>query len=74
MAKVFQRVYREERERIGGENERETLTGCEGMEVGMTTVSTQERIEGGKVSEEMGLQDGTREKSVCLVARGKWTI
>ena len=57
------RFAREEREGIGGENERKSLTGCEGMEVVMQTVSGQERIEGGEVSEKMGLQDGTREKS-----------
>ena len=28
------RLAREEREWIGGENERKSLTGCEGMEVG----------------------------------------
>jgi hypothetical protein len=29
------RFAREEREGIGGENERKSLTGCEGMEVGV---------------------------------------
>ena len=29
------RLAREEREWIGGENERKSLTGCEGMEVGV---------------------------------------
>ena len=37
------------------------------MEVVMKTVRAQERIEGGEVSEKMGLQDGTRQKSVCLI-------
>ena len=59
------RFATEKRERIGGENERKSLTGCEGMEVDMKTVSVQERIEGGEVSEKMGLQDGTR-IVVCL--------
>jgi hypothetical protein len=49
------RFAREKREGIGGENERESLTGCEGMEVGIQTVSAQKRIEGGEVSEKMGL-------------------
>ena len=34
------RFAREEREGIGGENERKSLTGCEGMEVDMQTVSS----------------------------------
>jgi hypothetical protein len=46
---------REEREGIGGENERKSLTGCEVMEVDMQTVSAQENIEGGEVSENMGM-------------------
>jgi hypothetical protein len=62
------------RERVGGENETKSLTGCEGVEVGMKTVSAEERIEGGEVREKMGLQDGTRKKSVCLVAWGKWAM
>jgi hypothetical protein len=33
------RLAREKRERIGGEKERKSLTGCEGMEVGLQTVS-----------------------------------
>jgi hypothetical protein len=37
-------------------------------------VSAEERIEGGEVREKMGLQDGTRKKSVCLVAWGKWAM
>ena len=41
--------------------------------MGLKTVSTQERIEGGEVSEKKGLQDGTRKKSVCLVPWGKWS-
>ncbi len=61
------RFAREERERIGGENERKSLTGCEGVEVGLKTVNAQERIERGEVSEEMRLQDGTR-------TRRKWTM
>jgi hypothetical protein len=40
----------------------------------MQTVSAQERIEGGEVSEKMGLQDGTREKSMSLVAWGEWAM
>jgi hypothetical protein len=68
------RFVREERERIGGENETESMTGCEGKEVGMKTVSAQERIEGAKVSEKMRMQDGTRKKSVCLVSWKKWTM
>ena len=40
----------------------------------LKTVSVQERIEGGEVSEKMGLQDGTREESMCLVTRRKWTM
>jgi hypothetical protein len=44
------------------------------MEVGMKTVIAQERIEGGEVSEKMGLKDRTRRKSVCLVTSGKWTM
>jgi len=54
---------REKRERIGGENEKKSLTGGEGMEVIMKTVSAQERIEGGEVTEKMGLEDGKR---VCV--------
>ena len=46
---------REERERIGGENEGKSLTGREGVEVALKTVSAQERVEGGEVSEEVGL-------------------
>ena len=68
------RFAREEREGIGGENERKSLTGCEGMEMGVEAVSTQERIEGGEVSEKMGLQDGTREKSMSLVTWGEWAM
>ena len=68
------RFAREEREGIGGEKERKSLTGREGMEVGMQTVSVQERIERSKVSEKMGLQDGTREESVSLVAWGEWAM
>jgi len=49
------RFAREERERVGGENERKSLTGCEGVEVALKTVSAQERVEGGEVSEEVGL-------------------
>ena len=37
-------------------------------------MSTKERIEGGEVSEKMGLQDGTREKSMSLVTWGKWAM
>ena len=33
------RFVREEREGIGGENERKSLTGCEGMEVDIQTVT-----------------------------------
>ncbi len=40
----------------------------------MKTVIAQERIEGGEVSEKMGLKDRTRRKSVCLVTSGKWTM
>jgi len=68
------RFAREERERIGGENEREALTGCEGVEVVLEVVSAQERVEGVEVSEEVGLEDGTREKGMCLVTRGKWAM
>ncbi len=68
------RFAREEREGIGGENERKSLTGCEGMEVGVEAVITQERIEGGEVSEKMGLQDGSREKSMSLVTWGVWAM
>jgi hypothetical protein len=49
------RFAREEREGIGGENERKSLTGCEGMEVDIQTVSAQENIEGSEVGEKMGL-------------------
>ncbi len=42
--------------------------------MGLKTVSAQERIEGGEVSEEMRLQDGTREESMSLVTRRKWTM
>ena len=49
------RFPREKRERIGGENERKSVVGGEGVEVDMKTVSAQERIEGGEVSEKMGL-------------------
>ncbi len=65
---------REERERIGGENERKSVTWCEGMKVDMKTVNGQERIEGDDASETMGLQDGTRQKSVCLIVWGKWAM
>ena len=58
------RFAREERERIGGEDERKSLTGCEGTEVSMKTVGAQESIEGDEMREKMGLQDGTRQKSV----------
>ena len=64
------RFAREEREGIGGEKERKSLTGREGMEVVIQTVSAQERIERGKV----GFQDGTREESVSLVAWGEWAM
>jgi hypothetical protein len=37
-------------------------------------VSVQERIEGGEVSEKVGLYDGTREKSVSLVTWGEWVM
>ena len=37
-------------------------------------MSGEENIEGGEVREEMGLQDGTREKSVNLVAWGEWAM
>ena len=37
-------------------------------------MSGEENIEGGEVREEMGLQDGTRKKSVDLVAWGKWAM
>ena len=49
------RFVREERARVGGENERKSLTGCEGVEVALKTVSAHERVEGGEVSEEVGL-------------------
>ena len=49
------RFAREEREGIGGEYERKSLTGCEGMEVDIQTVSAQENIEGSEVGEKMGL-------------------
>jgi hypothetical protein len=51
-----------DREGIGGENERKSLTGCDVMEVDIQTVSSQENIEGGEVSEKMGLEGGTRKK------------
>jgi hypothetical protein len=38
------------------------------MEVDMQTVSSQENIKGGEVSEKMGLQGGTGKKSVSLIA------
>jgi hypothetical protein len=53
------RFVREEREGIGGENERKSLKGCEGMQVDIQTVRVQENIEGGEVSEKMGLPGGT---------------
>jgi hypothetical protein len=68
------RFAREVKKRIGGENERKSLTGCEGMEVDMRTVRAQERIEEGEVSEKMGVQDGTRKKSLSLVTWGKWAM
>jgi len=51
------RFAREKRERIGGENERKSLTGGEGVEVVMKTVRAQERIKEGhsEVSEKLGL-------------------
>jgi len=50
------------------------MTGFEGVEVVLKTVSEQVRIEGGEVREKMGLQDGTREESMCLVTRRKWGL
>ena len=44
------------------------------MEVGLETVSAQERVEGVEVRKEVGLEEGTREKGMCLVTRGKWTV
>ena len=63
--------FPEEREGIGGEKERKSLTGCKPMEVDIQTVSVEENIEGGEASEKMELQDGTRKKSVSLVAWGE---
>ncbi len=40
----------------------------------MQTVSAQENIKGGEVSEKMGLQYRTRKKSVSLVSWGEWTM
>jgi hypothetical protein len=68
------RFGREKRERVRGEKVRKSLTGGEGVEVGVETVCVQERVEGGEVRSEVGLVDGTRKKSVCLVVRGKWAV
>jgi hypothetical protein len=49
------RFAREKGERVGGKEERKSMSGVEGVEVGVKTVSAQKNVEGGEVRTEVGL-------------------
>jgi hypothetical protein len=49
------RFAREKGERVGGKEERKSLSGVEGVEVGVKAVSAQKSVEGGEVRTEVGL-------------------
>ena len=50
------------------------MGGGEGGEVGLKTVSPQERIKEGEVFSKVRLKDRSTEKSVSLIVWGKWSV
>ena len=64
-------LVREEGERVRGVEKRDTLEGGEVDNVGLKTVSLEERVKEGEVFSKVRLKNRAREKSVSLIPWGK---
>jgi hypothetical protein len=64
-------LAREEGERVRGEDKRDSFGRGKGVNVGLKSVSLEERVKEGEVFSKVRLKNRAREKSVSLIPWGK---